>query len=537
MKMKKFLMILMFVFSAAFIKVEEVQAEETKYDMSNSLPRGLNHLDIRHLSYKTGDNFSKVDIHTTIEFNRDFTLVLSHDTIGDNVNNYEECIVEIQEWNTGTVRVENLLKLEREIGDLYYITFNSRASLVQFSRLPVMSPKSTNIMLIEGTINDFVRFEDYLGPRREKNDLDGYIYTDGTHLVDISEIMNDLVINGEKDFSYEVINDYYSSKYTIMGRHQVKTHVFFGEKTYVYLLTIHVVDIVAPTIEGPDIIEADANNPMSAEDILELFDINDNISDRGEIYIDFEYNNYLQNSSIKGIYEAKITVIDGGGNESSKVIAIMVDIKNEFPVVGPGAIYLYNDESPLSYESIKQMFSSIDGVEQANISYSLINNNYNQTSTPGNYQVEFTVKHQMTNNVCADFNYVIDIFVLQRDNTDFQMPSLVLRVDKAKTMTISEIKDYIQKEASKVNASIGNIRIIHDEYSDNSNKKGTYYVYFNYEINNIEKTDKLAVVVSEENKNLNYLVILLPIIAATACIGGIIAFKIIKRKNQSGDNC
>ena len=528
--MKKFFIIAVLVLSSVFIKINEIDAEEAKYDMSNSLPRGLNFLDVRHVVYKTGDKHSSVDIHTSIYQNRYFTLVMSEDMIGDNVNSYEECIVEIQEWNTSTIKEEYLKKYEHDSGNLYYVTFNTRATLVQFSQLPIMEPKSKNIMLYEGTIDNFVRFEDYLGPRKEKNDLDGIIYTDGTKLIDIATLMDELTVDGEKDFTYDIMIDNYTPYYMNMGVHIVKIHILFADKTYVYNLTVIVTDIVDPLIEGPNVIEVSSDSPLSTLDLLSMFEITDNISEKGNMDIYFEYNEYNLNKTIKGIYEAKIVAVDECGNEASKVFAVMVDHKNEFPVVGPGAIYLYEDEQSLSYESIKNMFSAVEGINNSNIEYSLINNSYNQTSNPGSYEITFNVKHKMTQNISVDYEYLINVFVLERDNVDFKMPALVLKTDVASNMTLAEIKDYIISEISKINKNISNVRIIHEEYTKNQSKSGTYYVYFNYDLNGIEKTDKLAVIVEDGTSKLNYLAIVLPIIAVTAIVGGIIAYKIYKKK-------
>ena len=533
MKQKWIFILLILVVSGLLIN-KEYKAETVKYDMSNSMPRGLNYLDMRYLEYVDWSLSGNVSVPIMVKNNTEYTLIISRDILGIVYENEALLDVEIKELPNETKRTIHLEKKATEFGEIGFVTFKTQSELVLFTKLPMHIPKSKDMMLIEGSISDFVGFEDYYGPRKEKGDLDGVVFTDESGFVNVMETLNGITVNNGQEYTCEIKEDNYTDNFNIHGDYLVKAHIKTDNKIYVYNLVVKVTDLINPELSGNTKIYAKSDKPMDKEDIIKYFTIKDNTTNYEDLIVGFEYNDYFGNETKQGTYEGKLVVTDKSGNEASIIFVVSVDIEAGRVLVGPSTIYLYNHEEVLSFEDIISRYRIIDGVNQDSLSYEINSNTYNEQKEPGKYTIKFTVKYQMTPNY-VDYRYhELFIIVMEQDETEFNMPALVLNLDVANQMKPSEIKDYIIEKLKGFNKNASNIRIKHDEYSANKDKEGTYYVYYDYELFGVEKTDKLKIVVGTQvSNNYSGRQLVLPIVVGVVIIGAVITFVVSRKRKKS----
>lgn len=89
-----------------------------------------------------------------------------------------------------------------------------------------------------------------------------------------------------------------------------------------YQTEIQILDDIPPTIEGPDTINTTIETVLSSQDILDQFEIKDEIDTSTKINIDD--SSYQNNCKSIGKYSVKIKAIDISGNSAEKVVTINV---------------------------------------------------------------------------------------------------------------------------------------------------------------------------------------------------------------------
>ncbi|HPG43297.1 MAG TPA: hypothetical protein PLJ98_05785, partial [Acholeplasmataceae bacterium] len=213
---------------------------------------------------------------------------------------------------------------------------------------------------------------------------------------------------------------------------------------------------------------------------------------------------------------------DSTGNTNTIDVSITLVDKQGPKITGPTSIYLYTSDASLSNAEIQNKFIFNDDIDGANVTVSIITNEYQQTSTPGKYKITFKAVDQ-TQNVSL-FN--VYIHVIENRGPVFEHSELVIEKTTADAMTDQDVIDWLKEQLELSGIQATNIMVLYNEYETHEHEKGSYYVYMSYKVDGQDMTSRVRIDV--EQKPVNVLWIIIP--SSGLLIAGTTAFIVLRHK-------
>lgn len=181
--------------------------------------------------------------------------------------------------------------------------------------------------------------------------------------VTIEEIKAQFTItdNVDKDLELAVESDTYTENAHLPGDYRIvlsATDKSNNKTTKV--VDIHVIDDVAPVINGADRIEKSLSSVLSVDDLIEWGNIHYSAEDAidGGLQLQIESDNYTGNGKKVGTYQVVISATDNSGNKATKTITIVVfdDVKPIWYIKGENQIIINVDQTlKLNEDDIKRV--------------------------------------------------------------------------------------------------------------------------------------------------------------------------------------
>lgn len=251
-----------------------------------------------------------------------------------------------------------------------YVSFTAKDDYMYIHQIPASFYGSFNIMMYQGTYDDFVDFEHVQIPTLTQ-------YTIPFQSLDATGLSNTPFVNSDV-FLLDETESF--PKYKLY-KHKDAPHY--------YLIYFQIFDRTPPTIYGPmEILVYQSQDPLSDEEIISQF----NITDNDDFTVSISLNQYNQ-TRIPGRYQVKIKAVDASNNETTYITFINViddsvaDIELR-PYVIETSIF-----KTLSLEEIYEILDAY--LNQLNMPYEglevVLNTYALSKSTPGNYEIYYDV--------------------------------------------------------------------------------------------------------------------------------------------------
>ena len=317
------------------------------------------------------------------------------------------------------------------------------------------------------------------------------------HPIELSMLLNTFsaydTFDGNISSNIKIEYDEYSSNTNKIGEYLVIISVEDSSKnkisSYFY---IKVVDTTPPIIEGKNEYISYLSSPLNIASIKEnlLALDNTNIDLTSQIFICED--TYSSNKNVVGKHNLYFCVYDYSNNISDNFL-VEIDVKDDIPPVIEGLDYFSSYlSSPLSIQDILYSIAASDNNKDVSSSIFITRDLYsNFQNTTGEKYIYVKAMDEYLN-VSKEFKVTINliddippqIFGLNTYDSYLSSP-----------LSISHIKQQLTV-LDNINGNItSNLEIINDSYSNNINKKGTYFVTFIVKdtSNNISENFKVTI--------------------------------------------
>ncbi len=309
----------------------------------------------------------------------------------------------------------------------------------------------------------------------------------GTHITAYDEIDGDLTEH------IVIESDLYSGNETSLGHYDVLLSVTDSSyNTTEFLLTIYVIDDIAPTITGPEEILVVGGDEPSIDDLITTYfvfeDDIDGVLNNYTIITD-EYTGY---ESILGEKSVTIEVSDQAGNETEKSFMIKVYDGTPPIIEGPSSIRL-NLSEERSYSVLFSHFTlSDDYTDVEDLVYSWEDSTLPETfDITGNYQVTLRVEDTHGN----ISNHTVDVEIYD-DIPPILTGPITLRQSYTSLKTVPEIIALLTVSDNYLDLTYQDIVIVENEYDESNTTLGYYRIVFSVSDDNttVEHTMHVHVV-------------------------------------------
>ena len=192
-------------------------------------------------------------------------------------------------------------------------------------------------------------------------------------------------------------------------------------------------------------------------------------------------------------------------------------------IYGPAEILVYQSQDPLTDEDILTQFKISDNNDFL-VSISL--NEYNQTRTPGRYQVKIKAVDDSKNE--ATYNTFIN--VIDDSVQEVELRPYVIETSIFQTLSLEEIYEILDAYLNQLNMPYEGLEIVLNTYAMSKSTPGNYEIYYDVTINNQTYDGLMQVKVNHpiEEKAVQY-----SLIGLAGLLGGIVflgARKQLKKK-------
>ena len=231
--------------------------------------------------------------------------------------------------------------------------------------------------------------------------------------------------------------------------------------------TIHVVDVVAPSVSGKALTTGNSTMLTDA-DLLKQLTYSDNYYNKANLNVEFEYDDYKANYKKIGNYTITANVTDPSGNIGKTTFVVTVkDTTN--PVIS-GTNKTTGNSACLSQTELKALFTATDDVT-ASPTITIVSDNYTANyKKPGNYQVTAKATDAAGNTAQATATITVT------DTTAPTISAINAVVSQSYTTKLTEAQlKALFKVSDDVTAS-PTLAITSDTYTASYNKPGTYTV-------------------------------------------------------------
>ncbi|MDR2828929.1 MAG: hypothetical protein LBV51_05865 [Acholeplasmatales bacterium] len=517
---------IMFIFVVVFLGFLVVNNKSyVKGNTQNNYPIGVNYFDIKDLVQNIGDQTALVSKAIKVKPEIEYTFVMGQNVLNEVCFREDEPAYIVYSDNNITKRLilDHRAPYEQDpitmqYSYMYYRTLVFTSNLITITELPVGNMKKNEIMLYEGSISLFTKFEPYVGDKGITTDI--VIEASCEKLLSVNEIANHLktyYLSNPISSTYKVARDEYTSHYTNIGVHNILYYIYTNLKTISFNVKVNVIDTVSPTIFGLDELTFMDTDIVDDNKILEQFVITDNYDENVDVIVEHVNTN-----------KVKIKATDSSGNSTLKDVGISyISIPTNSLIIGPAVIHLTTADYPLTSMQILSLYSKNTSL---GINIFSINNNFNNTTygynrNEGSYSYGIDVGYKSGVNNLYE-TYVVLIIVSDIKYPTVVVDNLTMQVSNKKSKSPEEIRDWIINNLKEKTVNLRNVNIEHNEYIGNEKKAGDYNVFYSYMDNNELKVAKATISVSGNSGN--NIVTIIAVVSATVLIGGLATFFILK---------
>ena len=488
-----------------FLLVFLILLSNTKtYAFSGEPLERINYLDLANLEYKSWNaNVAGTKNSITVKTNTTYTLIMSRNFLGWCWDELDSMEIEYEEPDASNY-FSGLLTVD-EVNDLAYHTFTTGGPLLDFIMIPVNGSNNYELMLYEGTYADFPGFVPYIEDE-EQLEYYGFLPLDYDKLPEMETLLN--YVNAKRPsgqvLTKSIIYDDYSTGDKRPGNYQMVFETEYNQIRKQFLLDIRIYDIVAPTLSIAGKLSIPVDQKWSIEKIKEQITITDNADTLGISHLSVISDTYSSATEV-GTYHMTFEGVDLSGNKNTIDVTIQLTDITGPSILGPSDIYLYTTDEPITVEQIYNKLIIDDTVDKKNVSWEVLDNEYNLTKTPGQYMITYQATDQSNNSS----RFTIRIHVIDNQGPIFEHNELILDRSTKDQMTEIEIILWLKEQLSNLGHHASDINILYNEYENRENKEGSYYVYLSYKLGEEDVTSRIRIDVKKENTKI--MNIILPI--------------------------
>ena len=481
-----------------FILVFSILLSYTKTYAFGSAPlEKINYLDLANLEYKWWNEGYAGTINS-IELKPDttYTLIMSRNFLGSRFENSERIEFEAEEPD-GSNWFNVYLTIDHE-KDLAYHTFTTRGSLFDIILLPVNGMNNYEAMIYEGTYAGFPGFVPYTEDG-EQLEYYGFLALNYDRLPEMEAVLN--YVNAKKTsgqvLTKSIIYDDYSTGEKRPGNYQMVFETEYNQIRKRFLLDIKIYDIVAPTLSVAGTLSIPVDQKWSVDQIKEKITILDNVDDLNGSHLNVIHDTYSAATSV-GNYQMTFEVSDSSGNKNTIEVLILLVDETGPTIKGPTDIYLYTTDESISIDQIYSKLSIRDDVDKTDVTWEVIENEYNLSKSPGQYSITFKASDQSRNST----SFTVRIHVIDNQGPIFEHNELILDKTTKDQMTESEIILWLKEQLNLMGHHASDINILYNEYETREKKEGSYYVYLSYKLGEEDVTSRIRIDVEKEKSSI-----------------------------------
>lgn len=305
--------------------------------------------------------------------------------------------------------------------------------------------------------------------------------TNPQNVITLEKIMENITVLDETDGTIELTEDNitlneYKNNETTLGNHNITFEVSdkAGNKATL-TITIMVIDILSPTISGPEKVNSYMSNSLTIQDLKNLLSVQDDCDNLQVNDIEIIKDEYTKSKDKVGEYEIVFSIYDLSGNEGTfqMLVNVIDDIKPT--ITGTSAYQKGSTDLTLTLEKILSNLEIKDNVSSLNQSnLNIVKDTYSDNfSKVGIWEIIVNVKDQ-ANNTSDD--YIIQIQVLDDVAPVFWANnSFFVYVDTSTPLSFSQLK-HIAKNIGIINNNTTDIQIMSNDYFGNENIEGEYTI-------------------------------------------------------------
>jgi len=443
------------------------------------------------------DGYSDEVIH--VNANQTYTLVMSYEYVGSFIDDVLDSEFEYELESNGVPEVSQYIN--DDVNRCIYSEFSPKENFYIFTIPYIMRKENPNyeIMMYEGRYEDFSGFEPYVGYDYE---YDEYAelevnYDDLLETAEIKSLVKAYDAN-KNIIDLNVVENTYDSSDKLPGNYEITFLALSNGLKKKLHLEVLVKDFTSPKIYGDDQIYVSYDNTPTIDQIKSMYTVSDNVDSlrSSDIYV---YNNDYQDGASPGIYQVKLGVKDNAGNETYKTIQVLV-MDDEAPSIsGPEHMTIYTSDEPFTDSYILSHFKVHDNYDK-NLQLEIDENEYQQNQTAGIYKMRLKAVDSSNNNVYFD----LYIHVIENGEIKIEVESPIIKLSTKEMMSSQELDIHLKNYLTQLNSDIKNVNITYNEYESNEKKPGTYYVYYDYELENKTYNDQMVIEVEEEKSVWDY---------------------------------
>lgn len=441
-----------------------------------------------HLSLKTYDNFdddtievyvstNHMDIFNSKINNSNFTLIKNASDLNafyDNIQS-KTYFNFTENYGVKDFAYSNLFMLMKTIPSQLNVNMLSTFIGMDLKSSLLVNPQS----FVPSVMSFTFTFNPGLIPDTTQPVFDGW---DGAYFTNVD---NPISVEGLKSLLYAfddvdgdvsdkiiIESDGYSSNKTTLGNYPVVFSVSDNSNNTSYLtIYVYVVDGSEPLINGPTTFNSYMSSPLSVDDIIDSFSVEDNYDTISNSKIEIVSNDFSGNEHEIDTYEIVFSVSDNSNNTGYKSVSVSVidDIK---PIISGENTYTKGQSAILTVDTITSSLNASDNYD-GDISnlIVLLNDNYTQNNkTLGSYTIEYQVVDSSGNKS--------DIFIVTVNITDsippvFYVDTSIIHIDSTLNLTQEDIVQILIM-TGQINTSKGyQVTFLEDHYNG-TKEDGTY---------------------------------------------------------------
>jgi len=172
------------------------------------------------------------------------------------------------------------------------------------------------------------------GPQLDSSDMINVYMSDPK---EITDIIGELSLIDNYDVASDIVTsilvDDYSSSSNLIGNYSISVLIEDSSLNSTEIaLYINVIDDVAPVISGPTSYSISYTTPLTLEQIIELFTVNDNFDDLSVEDLTVIENTYTTRLTDTGIFSFQVEVLDSSLNTTIHTMEITV-VDDQAPVI------------------------------------------------------------------------------------------------------------------------------------------------------------------------------------------------------------
>lgn len=311
-----------------------------------------------------------------------------------------------------------------------------------------------------------------------------------SNMISVNNILLNIIVSDNSDeMAYKnlyIIDDSYTVSQYKIGDYKLIIGAYdkYGNESSPYIITITVVDDVAPTIDGKNEFESYLSSPISLFTIKSNLIVQDNHDENLFDKLEILDDNYSNNKDKIGIYNVSFIVKDISGNISNMFIVKITNIDNIIPTIEGTNYYKTLTTEKIDTLSIKLSLSAMDNIDGDLSSEIVLNDDsYSDNfSIPGTYFLTFYVSDS-SNNISNLFK----VKILVNENLDFldYINNSFIYFDTLNYKTDSQIIELLGLNTLEYNS----ISTLENTYANNYNTVGEYIISF--QIENTDYTKEL----------------------------------------------